>query len=48
MTIVARTELAACLSFSVVEDEGYLDLRSVLRDLAFLDMGCLLKDPNAG
>jgi len=48
MTIVARTELAACVSFSVLEDEGYLDLRSVLRDLAFLDMSCLLKDPNAG
>src|SRR4030095_149544 len=36
-----------CLLSSVLEDEGHLDLRSVLRDLALFDVGCLIKNPNA-
>src|SRR6266849_2860403 len=37
-----------CLLSSVLEDEGHLDLRSVLCDLALFDVGCLIENPNAG
>src|SRR5438093_10213121 len=36
-----------CLLSSVLENEGHLDLRSVLRDLALFDVGCLIENPNA-
>src|SRR5213593_3984583 len=37
-----------CLLSSILEDEGHLDLRSVLRDLALFDVGCLIENSNAG